>query len=248
MNMRIARTVTLLLSLSGMCLAGQAQAAELGATDESIKLAINEWTGQHVTARIAGDIFVGKVIHIVDGDTLTLVADEERFQVELLGVDAPEREQPFGAESKKCLGELSFGKTVRVVDAERDLQGGLVGRVRVGGLDLGSAMVRRGCAWVQPSHRHDSAALDGEARARRGQLGLWANASAISPWEWRDGVRTTPREAGGVRGFVVGNARTLEYHPPGCAEAARVSPSERVLFLSTEAAAADGYRLAASCR
>lgn len=33
-----------------------AQAAELGAVDEPIKLAINEWTGQHVTTHVAGSM------------------------------------------------------------------------------------------------------------------------------------------------------------------------------------------------
>lgn len=33
-----------------------ARAADLGAKDQTIKLAINEWTGQHVTTHIAGHI------------------------------------------------------------------------------------------------------------------------------------------------------------------------------------------------
>ena len=33
-----------------------ASAADLGAKDETIKLAINEWTGQHVTTHIAGQL------------------------------------------------------------------------------------------------------------------------------------------------------------------------------------------------
>ncbi len=37
-------------------LAGGAYAAELGAVDEPIKLAINEWTGQHVSTHIAGSM------------------------------------------------------------------------------------------------------------------------------------------------------------------------------------------------
>ncbi|MGR3624403.1 ABC transporter substrate-binding protein [Pseudophaeobacter sp.] len=36
--------------------AGMGQAAELGAVDQPIKLAINEWTGQHVTTHIAGEM------------------------------------------------------------------------------------------------------------------------------------------------------------------------------------------------
>lgn len=43
------------LALAGILAAPfQVSAAELGATDEPIKLAINEWTGQHVTTNIAG--------------------------------------------------------------------------------------------------------------------------------------------------------------------------------------------------
>ncbi len=37
-------------------LAGSAYAADLGAVDEPIKLAINEWTGQHVSTHIAGSM------------------------------------------------------------------------------------------------------------------------------------------------------------------------------------------------
>lgn len=35
---------------------GQANALEMGASDKAIKLAINEWTGQHLSTRIAGTI------------------------------------------------------------------------------------------------------------------------------------------------------------------------------------------------
>jgi len=34
---------------------GTAQAADMGAVDETIKLTINEWTGQHISAHIAGE-------------------------------------------------------------------------------------------------------------------------------------------------------------------------------------------------
>ncbi len=37
-------------------LAVPAQSAELGDTGETIKLALNEWTGQHITTRVAGEI------------------------------------------------------------------------------------------------------------------------------------------------------------------------------------------------
>ncbi|MEM9763998.1 MAG: glycine betaine ABC transporter substrate-binding protein, partial [Pseudomonadota bacterium] len=34
----------------------QVSAAELGAVDEPIKLAINEWTGQHISTHVAGEM------------------------------------------------------------------------------------------------------------------------------------------------------------------------------------------------
>lgn len=45
-----------LSALAVSAVAVSAQAAELGATDEPIKLALNEWTGQHVTTHVAGEM------------------------------------------------------------------------------------------------------------------------------------------------------------------------------------------------
>ncbi|SPJ28650.1 ABC transporter substrate-binding protein [Falsiruegeria mediterranea] len=42
------------LGIALTALAGTVHAAELGAVDEPIKLAVNEWTGQHVTTHVAG--------------------------------------------------------------------------------------------------------------------------------------------------------------------------------------------------
>lgn len=43
------------LATTLLCLmVSAAGAADLGAVDEPIKLAVNEWTGQHITTRIAG--------------------------------------------------------------------------------------------------------------------------------------------------------------------------------------------------
>lgn len=44
------------LGLAMSAIAGAGYAADLGATDEPISLAINEWTGQHVTTHIAGEM------------------------------------------------------------------------------------------------------------------------------------------------------------------------------------------------
>lgn len=53
----IKNTVLALAGASALAIAaGTAQAAEMGAVDQPIRLAINEWTGQHVTTHIGGEI------------------------------------------------------------------------------------------------------------------------------------------------------------------------------------------------
>jgi glycine betaine/proline transport system substrate-binding protein len=47
---------TVSLGLAITAIAGAGYAADLGAVDEPIKLAINEWTGQHVTTHVAGEM------------------------------------------------------------------------------------------------------------------------------------------------------------------------------------------------
>lgn len=44
------------LAVAATLLASAAQAADLGAVDEPIKLAVNEWTGQHVTTHVVGEM------------------------------------------------------------------------------------------------------------------------------------------------------------------------------------------------
>ncbi|HEY9037419.1 MAG TPA: ABC transporter substrate-binding protein [Roseovarius sp.] len=53
--MKPIQTLTALL-LAGASTIGMSSAAEMGATGEPIKLAISEWTGQHITTHIAGSI------------------------------------------------------------------------------------------------------------------------------------------------------------------------------------------------
>ena len=51
----IKQTMSLVLSTLGLALSGSVLAADMGAKDEAIKLAINEWTGQHISTHIAGE-------------------------------------------------------------------------------------------------------------------------------------------------------------------------------------------------
>ncbi len=74
----------------------------------------------------AETIHQGKVVKIADGDTLTLLVDNEQYKIRLSDIDTPERKQPFGTRAKQALSDLAFGKQARVVEVTVDRYGRIV--------------------------------------------------------------------------------------------------------------------------
>lgn len=97
----------------------------------------------------------GKVVHIADGDTLTVLVDHKQVKVRLAEIDAPESHQDYGQRAKQALGNLVFGKVVLVADDGKDRYGRTIGRVRLGSLDVNAEMVRTGYAWVYRKYAKD---------------------------------------------------------------------------------------------
>ena len=54
------------------------------------------------------------VERVIDGDTLVIVYDGEQTSVRLARVNAPERNEPGGAEATEALRGLVDGRTVRI--------------------------------------------------------------------------------------------------------------------------------------
>jgi len=74
---------------------------------------------------IAGQIS-GKVIGVSDGDTITVLQNNQQFKVRIYGVDCPESSQSFGRKAKEFTSSMVFGKKVEVtvldVDKYRDVR------------------------------------------------------------------------------------------------------------------------------
>jgi len=134
--------------------------------------------------------YVGKVVKIADGDTLTMVIDGRQERIRLSDIDTPERKQPYGTRAKQALSDLTFGKTINVETTKRDRYGRIIGHVTVEGVDVNAELVRLGYAWVYRRYSNDAELLRLEAIARGERLGLWADGNAIPPWEWRRGRRS----------------------------------------------------------
>ncbi len=87
----------------------------------------------------------GKVVSIADGDTLTVLDDQQRqHKIRLDGIDAPERpesNQDFGSRSKQSLSDLVFGKTVTVTSRKKDRYGRALGNVTLDGKDINQEQI-----------------------------------------------------------------------------------------------------------
>ena len=83
------------------------------------------------------DFLTGKVVRVVDGDTLyVLDANYKEHKIRLAGIDAPERKQAYGLASRKHLASIVAGQQVTVEYQKRDRYGRILGKVWVGEVDL----------------------------------------------------------------------------------------------------------------
>ncbi len=128
----------------------------------------------------------GQAIHIADGDNLTVVIDDEHVRVRLAGIDAPEKNQPFGTRSRQSLSDLCFWKQVVVTPKGKDQYGRMFAKVRCGDVDAGEEQVKRGMAWVYDRYVKDPGLNPLQEEARTAKRGLWADSHPTPPWEWRE--------------------------------------------------------------
>lgn len=147
------------------------------------------------------DVLNGKVVRLSDGDTVTILdADNRTTRVRLSGIDAPEKQQPFGQQSKINLSRLVFNQDVTVDWHKLDRYGRTVGKIMVRPsdcascgmtLDVGLAQIQIGLAWWYRTYAKEQTPEDREKydatqqKARTEQMGLWSDVEPIPPWDWR---------------------------------------------------------------
>jgi endonuclease YncB( thermonuclease family) len=164
------------------------------ATRAALGLAAILWMA--CTLAAVADTLSGRVVRVVDGDTLILLVagaggQQTQERIRLAAVDAPERGQPWGEKAKQALAAHVFGRDVMVEWTRRDRFGRVVGKVIDGGQDVNLAMIRDGMArWFRRFAAEQSAAdrklyEEAENRARLGRVGLWSEENPTPPAERR---------------------------------------------------------------
>jgi len=94
--------------------------------------------------------------------------------------------QPFGQASKRALPDLVFGKHVPLHTTGTDRYKSTLAHVAVGDIELDAQMIVTGHAW-QCTYDKTVVLEAAERNARAARRGLWVDADAVPPWEWRKG-------------------------------------------------------------
>jgi endonuclease YncB( thermonuclease family) len=143
----------------------------------------------------------GRVVAIIDGDTIMVLAAQQEVRVRISGIDAPEGRQPFGDRSRQNLAAMALQKEARLECHKKDRYKQSVCKVWVQPsdcpscgttLEVGHAQVVAGMAWWHrdyareqtPEDRGRYESAENEARLRK--WGLWKGKDPVPPWQWQD--------------------------------------------------------------
>jgi micrococcal nuclease len=166
-----------------------------------------------LAATASAESLTGKVIGVMDGDTIEVLDTTKRpRKIRLEGIDAPEKEQAFGNRSKQHLSDQVFGKQVEVVFSKTDKYGRTIGKVMIYGKDANLEQVRAGFAWHYKEYQKEQSAADrslyaeAETSARAVKSGLWRDPQPMAPWEWRHGGNNQPTTESTASGCACGGS------------------------------------------
>lgn len=128
----------------------------------------------------------GKVVKVVDGDSIHVRANGVNYKLRLAEIDCPERGQPYGNAAKRFVLNAVGGEQVIVEIKTKDRYGRHVSAVTTpNSRSLGRELVRNGLAWWYRRYSSDSSLGELERQARNKRIGLWQEPNPMAPWEWR---------------------------------------------------------------
>ena len=115
------------------------------------------------------------VTEVIDGDTIVI---QGGIHVRYIGIDSPEVNEFYYAESRQWNADMVAGKQVRLEGdvTDKDKYGRLLRYAFVGDTFVNAEMVRQGCAWAEaypPDLKYQVYLKAMEKEARELQRGFW---------------------------------------------------------------------------
>ena len=128
-----------------------------------------------------------RMVRVIDGDTIVVRDKTGEIHVRLIGIDAPEKNQPYGSQATALVTTLIGNQPIKLSGNSKDRYGRLLSHVHAGNTWVNMEMVKQGAAWVYKAKPDTFWAdlNDAERDARNNRRGLWADPSPIYPGDWR---------------------------------------------------------------
>jgi micrococcal nuclease len=170
---------------------------------------------------------------VIDGDTIELESGE---RIRYIGIDTPEKDQPFFGEATRANQELlKKGKYTLEYDNDRqDDWGRTLAYVWIDTLMVNAELVREGLASVyliSPNFKHKDELIAFQNQARAKKAGIWS--ISVSPEEYYVASR---------------HSRGLVFHRPGCQWAKKINKDNLIRFETKDQALDLGYSPCRTCK
>ena len=153
----------------------------------------------------AQEIGTGLAIKVSDGDTVTLAKfpTEEKIKCRLYGIDAPEKDQPYGQDSKRYLQQLVMNRPIAYTIINKDMYGRSVCVLTITEnqelININDKMVSSGMAWTYTQFlKKDKETAERlkslENTAKQEKIGLWQDKLPEAPWQFRKSKKLRKQE------------------------------------------------------
>jgi endonuclease YncB( thermonuclease family) len=128
--------------------------------------------------------FTGKVVGVLDGDTIEVLHNGRAERIRLNGIDCPEKGQAYGKRAKQAASELVFGKEVTLQTFGKDKYGRTIADVLLSdGTHVNHMLVKDGWCWWYRKYALGNTVLEQlEENAKEGKIGMWADPHPVPPW------------------------------------------------------------------
>ena len=194
----IAAIITVLLAIFGFAYNGvnsKSSKKRAKTTNSKKSTAERSTKNNSLNAKVVQNPTILKgyqAVKVSDGDTLNVQKVEngkfvgEIVKIRMFGIDAPEKTQDYGIESKQALEKLVNGKTLEIEEKNRDRYGRTVAVVYVNGKNVNEEMVKNGNAWwYQEYDKKDTKMQAYQENAKKNKLGLFGKRGYVEPWNYR---------------------------------------------------------------
>jgi len=174
------------------------------------------------------------VIRVIDGDTVELPGGD---RLRLLGIDTPEREEPYYDKARKFLEKISLGQTARVEFAgrKRDGYGRLLAYLYIDSVFVNKLILENGLGYLylfkdnDPESPQVKQLLAAQREALKSRVGIWSLAWAAEP-------------------YYVASVNSFRFHRPGCRSVAKMKLGNIRRFDTREEALYEGLSPCRNCK